>query len=470
MKFEPLSKTLVLKVLLTSSVITTFMTIVSFYLDYRNEVSALDENLAQVKKVSVPSAAFALWNVDYINVETITKGIRNLNAVLDVVVLDDEGVVRGQALSTDGTDKYTFQIEYKLTDPTTGNYMGLMKIKATKKYIYQRLVWRAALFFITQGLKTLLVSFVLLYIFRTDVTNHITHMMNTIKDKSLRGRPLRLNKTGDVKNELDFLVDTYNHLMEKVLENERENVLELERHRAMAINYSRLASQGEMSTGIANEINNPLAIIQGSAHRALNTLDSDLEAQKTYSQIDRIISTSQRITDIIQGLRHFSRDAAGDEIKYESLRDIISATTSLCEEHLRNINCEFTVGEVPDILVRCRKTEMLQVLINILNNAYEATKSQKPRWVRLEFQHDDNLLKVRVVDSGEGVDMAIRERIFDPFYTTKDVGQGSGLGLSVSKSILQFYNGDVQLEDNAENTTFVVLLECKEDTGKNHAA
>ena len=95
MKFKPLSKTLVLKVLLTSSVITTIMTIVSFYVDYRSEISTLDDNLAQVKKVSVPSAAFALWNVDYRNVETITKGIRNLNAVLDVSILDDEGVVRG---------------------------------------------------------------------------------------------------------------------------------------------------------------------------------------------------------------------------------------------------------------------------------------------------------------------------------------------------------------------------------------
>ena len=321
----------------------------------------------------------------------------------------------------------------------------------------------------TQGLKTLLVSFVLLYIFRTDVTNHITYMMNSLKDKALKGRPLRLNKKGDVKNELDFLVDTYNDLMEKVLENERENVLELEHHRAMAINSSRLASLGEMATGIAHEINNPLAIIQGSAHVALKRLDSDLEAQKTYSEIDRIISTSQRIADIIQGLRHFSRDAAWDEIKYESLGDIISATTSLCEERLRNLNCEFTVGEVPNILVRCRKTEMVQILINLLNNAHEATKSQKPSWIRLEFQHDDNLLKIRVVDSGDGVDRAIQERIFDPFYTTKDVGQGSGLGLSVSKSILQFYNGDVQLEEGAENTTFVILVECKE-ASNNHAA
>jgi C4-dicarboxylate-specific signal transduction histidine kinase len=102
--------------------------------------------------------------------------------------------------------------------------------------------------------------------------------------------------------------------------------------------------------------------------------------------------------------------------------------------------------------------EISQVLLNLLTNAFHAVADRKGAWVKIELDKKPQKLHLRVVDAGTGIPLSIREKIFQPFFTTKDIGQGTGLGLSISKKILETHNGRLFLDTSCPNTTMVIEL------------
>jgi C4-dicarboxylate-specific signal transduction histidine kinase len=105
-------------------------------------------------------------------------------------------------------------------------------------------------------------------------------------------------------------------------------------------------------------------------------------------------------------------------------------------------------------------------LLNLLNNAYDAVKSQETRWISIDWRMAGDLAEIRVTDSGPGVPTELREKIFQPFFTTKKVGFGTGLGLSISSNILRSHQGELRLETAGGHTCFVMALPLKQGTLK----
>lgn len=254
-------------------------------------------------------------------------------------------------------------------------------------------------------------------------------------------------------------VDGYMAIFEDVTEKkERENLLKEQEKRIMTT--SRLASLGEMAAGIAHEINNPLAIISGYVsvlRKNLSQKGMDNEPE-IIRRVDAIDSTVQRMAKIIRGLRSYSRESHDGDDEVVGLDSIIDDTLAFCHEKFRNEGVELVARIEPNLKVKCRPYQISQVILNLLNNAFDAVGESAHRRVQLEARHFEGGIEISVVDSGPGVPRDLREKIMQPFFTTKEVGKGVGLGLSISQGIIQGHGGKFYLDENSKQTRFVIWL------------
>ncbi len=239
---------------------------------------------------------------------------------------------------------------------------------------------------------------------------------------------------------------------------QRENLL---REQEQIIkSSSRLASLGEMAAGIAHEINNPLAIISGyvSVLRK-NLVQKGLESDgDIIRRVDSIESTVQRIAKIIRGLRTYSRESHDGDDQVVSIDVIIDDTLAICLEKFKNDEISLLTDIESNLQVKCRPYQISQVLLNLLNNAYDAVCEEPMRVVAVEAKRVSNGVEVSVTDSGPGVPPELREKIMQPFFTTKEVGKGIGLGLSISTGIIQGHGGRFYLDESQAKTRFVIWL------------
>jgi C4-dicarboxylate-specific signal transduction histidine kinase len=235
---------------------------------------------------------------------------------------------------------------------------------------------------------------------------------------------------------------------------------ELAESRQAAINAAKMAALGEMSASVAHEVNNPLTVILLRAQRLdilarTETMDAAI-VRKTAHDIDR---TVERIRRIVDALRAFARQGDEDPLRPEYLAPIIEDTVELCAHRFRQHGVALEVDAIPDgLLVECRGTQITQVLLNLLSNAYDAVENQDERWVRITVDVHGDVVQIGVLDSGPGVPTEIAARIMEPFYTTKEIGRGTGLGLSLSKGIAEAHGGRLELDPRERPTRFVLTL------------
>lgn len=236
--------------------------------------------------------------------------------------------------------------------------------------------------------------------------------------------------------------------------------LEIENSRAQVAFSSKLSSLGEMAGGIAHEINTPLAIIQMRSDQLLEQAREDaIDRTFAIKALESIDSTVHRIAKIVKSLRSFSRDGSKDPIVITSVQSIVDDTFSLCREKFnsRGIILNYK-SHVIDPFINCRSSEISQVLLNLLNNSYDAIETQEEKWISIEARAAEGRLFIEVLDSGPGISKEIQSKIMNPFFTTKEIGKGTGLGLSISKGIIESHGGRITIDNNSKNTKFVIDL------------
>lgn len=240
----------------------------------------------------------------------------------------------------------------------------------------------------------------------------------------------------------------------------RSRTQQLLESEARLIESAKLSALGEMAAGIAHEINNPLAIIalKSSQLREL-VAEEPLDKQELILMSQAIEQTTSRISKIISGLRLLSRDATHDALQTVPLKKIVDGTLALCSERFKLHGIETRVSEIKDSLtLSCRESQIGQVLLNLFNNAFDAIKTLDQKWIQLEIGERGDQLEIVMTDSGPGIPESTRARLFQPFFTTKEIGKGTGLGLSISRGIAQSHGGDLQLDATCKNTQFTLSL------------
>lgn len=108
--------------------------------------------------------------------------------------------------------------------------------------------------------------------------------------------------------------------------------------------------------------------------------------------------------------------------------------------------------------IECHSIKISQVLLNLLNNAYDAIQNQKEKWIKVEIIERQHEIDLIVTDSGNGIPVSVQKRMMQPFFTTKDIGKGTGLGLSISQGIVTSHHGKINIDNASMNTRFVITL------------
>ncbi|MES2525581.1 MAG: ATP-binding protein [Bdellovibrionota bacterium] len=237
-------------------------------------------------------------------------------------------------------------------------------------------------------------------------------------------------------------------------------VAELKEEKMKLDHSHKMASLGEMAGGIAHEINNPLTTIRANSDYLIAFLKGGKFDQKDFLEsLEKIQATSMRIEKIIKGLRFFARDARQDERVRATVKSIIDDTLSLCQEKFRAHACKVILDITnEDIFIQCQTVSLSQAILNLMNNAFDVIKGQKGSWIRLTIRSENGQVIIQVSDSGPGIPENIREKIMQPFFSTKPVGKGTGLGLAIVKGIVEHHDGKFYLEEKTPHTTFTIIL------------
>lgn len=247
-----------------------------------------------------------------------------------------------------------------------------------------------------------------------------------------------------------------------IFELQRDQHLHLEkiiRDRAKQLtSQAKFSALGEMTAGIVHEINNPLSVVRHrSSHLRGLVLKDKATREVLLRNLDQIEITSERMTKIVNSLRRFSKKSDEEEFQITTVASILEDTLSYCSDRFYYSNIVVKLDPYPVKDVECHPIQISQVILNLLNNSYDALKGTSDPWVKIQFVEKENILQLRIIDSGKGIPANIRKRIMEPFFTTKKDG-GTGLGLSISLGIVEEHGGRLYLDENEAHTTFVMEL------------
>lgn len=234
-------------------------------------------------------------------------------------------------------------------------------------------------------------------------------------------------------------------------ENEEEARLSDSRHMA------RLASLGKVLSGVIHELSNSLAVVNGCAHLlAMEKLPSAIE-----EPIRRLSAESQRSSELVKKVLSFSRKEKSVKRRFHLQDAVLDASVlksfSLKNDRIKILN---NIDPSPPLFIEGYKAQITQVVLNLMSNSEQAIRDgQGKGCISLDANANGKEVLFRVADDGPGISAADKKKIFDAFYTTKDDSRGTGLGLYISRRIVEEHGGALDLaEGDGPSTVFQIRL------------
>ena len=473
--FRSLSKKLVVLVLLTSTAITTILTSFSFYLDYSEEMNMLENSFNQIKNSSVGSISRLIYEFDDEGIAKQANDILRVKDIIAVKILNESNELIHDESNHSASSEYTYEATYPLIVESNNSTtkLGTITITATKTNMYKRLARKLFYFFISQGLKTLAVSFLMLIIFNKMVTRYLIDLSKFARSFELNEaketKKLELFKPSKFQDEIDGVFECINNMIEYISKINREDKLKilkkekmLDKQEAIMLQSIRMASLGEMAGSIAHQINNPLAIISGNIRRLQYLVEEkNLDPKLAKTICIKMNHQIERVGQIIQGLLLFSKEDSRQGEEEFTMDQLFSAVKNIINEkmifHKIAFNIELNKEMKNQVLIGSLH-RVTHVIINLLDNAIEATKDVKDKKIKVKSYLKNNHIRIEIIDNGIGVSEENEDKIFIPFFSTKKCGQGVGLGLSIANSIMEEHNGTLSYEKSPLQTKFRVEL------------
>jgi C4-dicarboxylate-specific signal transduction histidine kinase len=250
-------------------------------------------------------------------------------------------------------------------------------------------------------------------------------------------------KLGDSRK---AMIHIMGDLRETTQEMERREQ-ELREKQEQLVQAGKLATLGELTTGVAHELNNPLNNIGLFVGNVLDQIrlgrfDPETAEQELQNAMDQV----RKATVIISHLRTFGR-AASVTFEPADIDEVIERSLLLLQEQLRLRGIDVVLDLcAEELVVFGNPIQLEQVFVNLLTNARDALEDARTKRIWIETTRDGELITIRFSDSGPGIQRGLEQRIFDPFFTTKEVGAGTGLGLSITYSIVKEHGGEIAVE------------------------
>jgi C4-dicarboxylate-specific signal transduction histidine kinase len=235
---------------------------------------------------------------------------------------------------------------------------------------------------------------------------------------------------------------------------------ELREKQEQLVQAGKLATLGELTTGVAHELNNPLNNIDLFIGNAVDLIELAVtDKRQIVGQLRQAMQQVRKATEIISHLRTFGRAAPASR-EPMSLRQVIERALSLMQEQLRLREIEVTVDLGPEEpVVLGNSIQLEQVFINLLTNARDAVADSIRKAIRISGSVSSAAADLTFADTGHGIPPGLERRIFDPFFTTKEVGKGTGLGLSIAYGIIKEHAGTISVASRpGEGATFFIRL------------
>jgi len=359
-------------------------------------------------------------------------------------------------------------------------YAGFLETPFRQALI-NALIVLVLLFFVLMGLTALVAVKGAKSIFKPlELMSSVVHATRKGEEKRI-GNIISRDEIGSLANEFDSMLDLLNErklliqnwaneLEEKVEERTSELKLKnkelintirvLRKTRQKLVIAEKLAALGELTAGVAHEINNPTAVMLGNLDIIIAEMGSSLEPVQ--DEIELVVNQIYRIKDITNNLLQYAKlDTYAGYMAEIDVNGVIEETLKLVQ-HLRSVaTYKIELSLQSNLLININQQELQQVLVNLISNAIHAI----PREAGLISITTSNFQKkgvqIIVRDNGHGMDENIVSKAFNPFYTTKDQGEGTGLGLSISYGLIRRYGGNIEVSSTLNaGTEFIVTLYC----------
>ena len=256
------------------------------------------------------------------------------------------------------------------------------------------------------------------------------------------------------------------HAHETLEERVRERSEALARSEKQMAQADRLAAIGELSAGVAHELNNPLGVILGYTQLLLRQEPADGQRREDLETIEKHVKCCKTVVEDLLSFSRGSRPARNHFDVNALVESVLGFFRNRAGVGALKIETEYG-SPIPDVWVDEKKIR--QVLVNLLLNARDAMGDGGTLRLATEYDPDARQVAIRVRDDGYGIEPQHLSRIFDPFFTTKPTGEGTGLGLAVSYGIVKHHGGDIQVDSRSgEGTEFQVILpvETREADGR----
>ena len=241
----------------------------------------------------------------------------------------------------------------------------------------------------------------------------------------------------------------------------------LEKAQRKLIAAERLASIGQLSAGVAHEINNPLGTVLLYAHLLLKQLRAD---DPRRSDLEMIVSEATRCRNIVRGLLDFARQSRVSRAPTD-LAPLIEDVLRIAAPRAERTGVHLT-NDVPKDLptMMIDGDQIRQMLINLVENGIDAAANGGEVYISARFRPDSESVEIQVSDDGCGIPPGNLAKLFTPFFTTKELGRGTGLGLAIAYGVVKMHSGDITVEsEERQGTKFSVRLPAGRDGKRGHA-
>jgi len=267
----------------------------------------------------------------------------------------------------------------------------------------------------------------------------------------------RANLEEQVDQRTEALTSANRRLRNEIIERHRAEE-ELHKTQEELVQSAKLAALGQMSVGLSHELNQPLAAIRSYSDNARTFLERALP-ESVQSNLEGISELTERMARIIRNLRTYARGEAV-ESRPTSLRVSLDEALNLLEVRFREEAVELDANlPDPSLQVVGGTVRLQQVFVNLISNGIDAMKGRDTRRLSISVVETDTQVEVSITDTGAGINHEDRANIFDPFYSTKGVGEGTGLGLSISYGIINQFGGQIKTHNGSDGgAVFTVFL------------